>query len=109
MFHLKSRCKQCGGTGVSDLHSYNLGSTFFFLGVDLALPIIIVVIPLYILLTFSDLDIFQLLHYWRIVAGICVLVFILSLWFVAPLLKKLLFGCCALCGGSGNAKEQQDE
>lgn len=105
MFFSKKSCKRCQGTGVSDLDSYYLGSHFFLLGVDLALPLVMISVPLYLLSLILPLDFYQILSYWRILMWTCLLAFVLCLWFVTPLIKKLLFGVCANCGGTGKAKK----
>lgn len=93
---------------MKDRHSYHLGEYFFFVGVYLALPLVTVIAPLWVLSMFTGLDMYQLIQYWRILGGLFLLAFILCIWVVSPLLRNLFFGQCPLCNGAGKVKEQQE-
>lgn len=106
MLFKKTQCDRCRGTGVREHESFHLGEYFFLLAIELALPLAGVVVPLYLLSVFG-VGIETILQYWRVIAGICFLALLASLWFLPPILKGIVFTRCVQCGGSGRIKKTE--
>jgi len=99
-----AECKKCKGTGVKEPESFHLGSMFFGLVFELGLPLILLIAPFNILSAFGMRDLSRALDYWLIIAVFCFVMILLSMTFISPVFKKLLFGICASCNGTGKMK-----
>ena len=112
MLFCKAKCEKCRGTGVKEHESYHSGVDFFFCGLELLLPIVTIVFPLYLLARLGAFSLLELLQYWIIIGGVCLFSMLVSLFFLPRYLKGIVFTRCSTCSGTGvaqNAKDNRDK